>query len=71
MVAELQPLVDQVWRHFENTGNRGRTGTLKVKFADFEIMSRSRPSRPPSAAETISSAWLSDCCSHRSSQAHY
>lgn len=42
MVAELQPLVDKVWRHCQNTGNRGRTVTLKVKFADFEIMSRSR-----------------------------
>jgi len=42
MVAELQPLVDKVWRHCESTGNRGRTVTLKVKFADFEIMSRSR-----------------------------
>jgi DNA polymerase-4 len=42
MVAQLQSLVDKVWRHCENTGNRGRTVTLKVKFADFEIMSRSR-----------------------------
>jgi len=42
LVAELQPLVDKVWRHCENTGNRGRTVTLKVKFADFEIISRSR-----------------------------
>jgi DNA polymerase-4 len=42
MVAELHPLVDKVWRHCENTGNRGRTVTLKVRFADFEIMSRSR-----------------------------
>jgi DNA polymerase-4 len=42
MVAELQPLVDKVWRHCETTGNRGRTVTLKVKFADFEIISRSR-----------------------------
>jgi DNA polymerase-4 len=40
--AEMQPLIDKVWRHCENTGNRGRTVTLKVKFADFEIMSRSR-----------------------------
>lgn len=30
-------MVDKVWRHC-----RGRTVTLKVKFADFEIMSRSR-----------------------------
>src|ERR1700728_138944 len=42
MAAELQPLVDKVWRHCENTGNRGRTVTLKVKFADFEIISRSQ-----------------------------
>jgi DNA polymerase-4 len=31
-----------LWRHCENTGNRGRTVMLKVKFADFEIISRSR-----------------------------
>jgi DNA polymerase-4 len=42
MVAELQLLVDKVWRHCESTGNRGRTVTLKIKFADFEIMSRSQ-----------------------------
>ncbi|MDO9443545.1 MAG: hypothetical protein Q7T73_21905 [Beijerinckiaceae bacterium] len=42
MVVELQPLVDKVWRHCEHSGNRGRTVTLKVKFSDFEIMSRSR-----------------------------
>lgn len=41
MVAKLQPLVDKVWRHCEQTGNRGRTVTLKVKFSDFEIISRS------------------------------
>ena len=42
LVAELQPLIEKVWRHCESTGNRGRTVTLKVKFADFEIISRSR-----------------------------
>ena len=42
MVAELAPLVDKVWRHCEGTGNRGRTVTLKVKFNDFEIITRSR-----------------------------
>jgi DNA polymerase-4 len=42
MVAELQPLLDKVWQHCETTSNRGRTVTLKVKFADFEIVSRSR-----------------------------
>jgi DNA polymerase-4 len=42
MVAELQPLIDKVWRHCESAGTRGRTVTLKVKFADFEIITRSQ-----------------------------
>jgi len=42
LVAELRPLVDKVWLHCEATGNRGRTVTLKIKFADFEIITRSR-----------------------------
>src|SRR6202007_2523159 len=42
MVAELEPLIDKVWRHCESTGSRGRTVTLKVKFSDFEIITRSR-----------------------------
>jgi DNA polymerase-4 len=42
MTAELTPLVDKVWRHCESAGTRGRTVTLKVKFADFEIITRSR-----------------------------
>jgi DNA polymerase IV len=46
MVAELQPLIDKVWRHCEDKGTRGRTVTLKVKFADFELISRSRTLAP-------------------------
>ena len=42
MAAELQPLIDKVWRHCEDTGTRGRTVTLKVTFADFELITRSR-----------------------------
>jgi DNA polymerase-4 len=42
MMSELEPLIDKVWRHCEATGIRGRTVTLKVKFADFEIITRSR-----------------------------
>ena len=41
-LSELQPLIDKVWRHCEDKGARGRTVTLKVKFADFELISRSR-----------------------------
>lgn len=42
MAAELQPLIDKVWRHCAEKGSRGRTVTLKVKFNDFEIITRSR-----------------------------
>ena len=49
LVAELKPLVDKVWRHCEATGSRGRTVTLKIKFADFEIITRSRSAPSPVA----------------------
>src|SRR2546427_12923359 len=52
MRAELGPLVDKVWHYCDTTGVRGRTVTLKVKFADFQIITRSR-SRP----EPISDCW--------------
>ena len=42
MLLELQPLIDKVWRHCQDKGTRGRTVTLKVKFADFETISRSQ-----------------------------
>lgn len=42
MVAELRPLIDKVWRHCEDKRTLGRTVTLKMKFNDFEIISRSK-----------------------------
>ena len=50
MLVELRPLIDKVWRHCEDKGTRGRTVTLKVKFADFELISRSRTVAGRSAA---------------------
>ena len=47
MRAELGTLVDKVWRYCESTGVRARTVTLKVKFADFQIITRSRSSVAP------------------------
>jgi len=41
MRAELQPILDKVWRRCESTGVRGRTVTLKVKYADFRQITRS------------------------------
>lgn len=42
MVSELQPLIDKVWRYCDEKGSRGRTVTLKDKFNDFEIITRSK-----------------------------
>jgi DNA polymerase IV len=42
MRVELDPLVDKVWHYCESVGVRGRTVTLKVKFANFQIITRSR-----------------------------
>jgi DNA polymerase IV len=37
----LLPIIDKVWRHCESTGARGRTVTLKIKYADFHQITRS------------------------------
>jgi DNA polymerase-4 len=47
MGDELGPLVEKVWQYCESTGVRGRTVTLKVKFADFQITTRSRSRAEP------------------------
>ncbi|MBZ9726346.1 DNA polymerase IV [Mesorhizobium sp. CO1-1-11] len=39
---ELAPLVAKVWRYCEERSIQGRTVTLKVKFADFQQITRSR-----------------------------
>jgi len=38
----LRPIIGKVWRYCESSGARGRTVTLKVKFFDFELITRSR-----------------------------
>ncbi|GAB3687810.1 DNA polymerase IV [Spirosoma flavus] len=38
----LQPLVADVWQYCERTNILGRTVTIKVKFADFQQVTRSR-----------------------------
>lgn len=40
--AALEPIIGKVWQHCERTGTRGRTVTLKVKYADFQQVTRSR-----------------------------
>ncbi|WP_237050377.1 DNA polymerase IV [Microvirga ossetica] len=38
----LVPIVEKVWSYCERTGIRGRTITLKVKYQDFQQITRSR-----------------------------
>ncbi|MGQ3277390.1 MAG: DinB/UmuC family translesion DNA polymerase [Shinella sp.] len=47
--AELTPLAAEVWRRCESKELHGRTATLKVKYADFQIITRSRTMTGPIA----------------------
>ena len=42
MERALQPILDKVWQRSTQAATRGRTVTLKVKYADFEQITRSR-----------------------------
>jgi DNA polymerase-4 len=42
LAVELRPLIEKVWRHCETSDARARTATLKVKYSDFELITRSR-----------------------------
>ncbi len=43
----LMPIIEKVWRHCERTEVFGKTVTLKVKYADFNQITRSSTSRNP------------------------
>jgi DNA polymerase IV len=43
----LQEIADKVWRYCEGSGIRGRTVTLKVKFSNFKLITRSRTGQAP------------------------
>ncbi|MCW5712383.1 MAG: DNA polymerase IV [Shinella sp.] len=45
--AEISPLVAKVWRHCEAKGLHGRSVTLKVKYTDFQTITRSRTEPAP------------------------
>ena len=49
LAETLAPIVDKVWRAAETAGAQGRTVTLKAKFADFELVTRSRSFARPVA----------------------
>jgi DNA polymerase-4 len=41
----LAPIIDKVWHYCESAGTRGRTVTLKIKYADFQQITRSQSLR--------------------------
>jgi DNA polymerase-4 len=49
LLAALEPIVEAVWTRIERAGATGRTVTLKVKLADFRILTRARTLPAPIA----------------------
>jgi DNA polymerase IV len=45
----LQEIIDKIWEYCERSGTRGRTVTLKVKFANFQQITRSHTGQMPIA----------------------
>ncbi|MFC3710948.1 DNA polymerase IV [Sphingoaurantiacus capsulatus] len=42
LAEAVKPQAESVWRHCERVGLTGRTVTLKIKYADFQIITRSK-----------------------------
>src|SRR3546814_130424 len=42
LLDEITAIADKLWEHRERIGKDGRTVTLKIKFADFEQITRSK-----------------------------
>ena len=44
---QLRDIIAKIWAHCERSGTRGRTVTLKVKFANFRQITRRRTGQLP------------------------
>jgi DNA polymerase-4 len=51
--ASLEPLIGKVWSYCEGSAIRGRTVTLKAKYADFQQVTRSRTAEVPVASQAV------------------
>jgi DNA polymerase IV len=49
--AALAPIIEKVWRYCETSGTRARTVTLKVKYANFQQVTRRRTGEAPVASQ--------------------
>jgi nucleotidyltransferase/DNA polymerase involved in DNA repair len=57
----LREIAGKVWGYCEGSGMRGRTVTLKVKFANFQIITRSRTGQMPVRTRANSKSWATRC----------
>jgi DNA polymerase-4 len=53
LVAELDRIADNLWGRIEKAGAWGRTVVLKIKFADFRIITRSRSFPGPVRSKAV------------------
>jgi DNA polymerase-4 len=53
LLAGLQPSIEEVWEYCQRSGIRGRTVTVKVKFADFQQVTRSRSGVGPVPSQAV------------------
>ena len=53
LLEGLRPSVEEVWEYCQRTGILGRTVTLKVKYADFQQITRSRSSVGPILSQAV------------------
>jgi DNA polymerase-4 len=51
--AAIEPLIAKVWSYCEDSTVRGRTATLKAKYADFQQITRSRTVDAPVASRAV------------------
>jgi DNA polymerase-4 len=51
--AALEPLIGKVWSYCEGSATRGRTVTLKAKYADFRQVTCSRTVDAPVASRAV------------------
>jgi DNA polymerase-4 len=66
MVDALRSIFDKLWNACERSGAYGRTVTLKLKYADFQQLTRSQSFKAPVASraelERISLGLLAPLC---------
>jgi DNA polymerase-4 len=53
LLEGLRPSIEEVWEYCQRSGILGRTATVKVKFNDFQQITRSRSSTGPIPSQAV------------------